>query len=60
MICWVSVTDFGYADLQHNRGHRVPDARGLIVLSTKPSRKNSAAVHRILHQLNNYFWLQNI
>ena len=30
VIFWVFVTDFRYADLQNNRGHGVPDARGLI------------------------------
>ena len=32
--CWVFVDDFEYnADLQNNREHGVPDARGLKVLS---------------------------
>ena len=32
VICWDFVTDLGYADIQNNRRHGFPDARGLIVI----------------------------
>ena len=46
------VTGFGDAGLQKDQGADVLDALGLIVLSPKDSRRNSAAVRtsdRILH-----------
>ena len=48
MICWVFVTDFGYLDLQNNRGH----AQGLYSLAQTFQKKFCGSTYLRMYSIN--------